>query len=637
MWDPENCNPCISISQNALKITQTENAFGHVLGLPSTPKITSDSKEKKFYFEIKINLIRGGIFIGIVNQKFNFKNCNLPSKEIGDFVGSWAMDSYSGSIGTEGKWKSYGKKLKKGDLIGVLLDLEQQTLSFTLNNQNLGVAFTNLVPEDIYFPAISLKFKLTSVTASFKPPFFFPLLSFQPFTFIPENELNEMQQLSLSTQLLNKQNSWIYSVPNEVIQKIFVFLPLKDLISVSKTCKLFNSLVSDPYMWKLVWNKLEIQKNQTGQSEKISHKNHFKKNKTKNAIYSKRNSSFLSSNIFDQNSQFNYREMCHTWFNWENGLYRDFDEYYVEGHVNCVVFDSTYLVTGIDEKIVLFNLIPSEEHEQIGELGSFVGHEASISCLDYNGSQIFSGSRDGDIKLWNIESGYPLASFSEHHHRVSCLQRSGNLAFSGSFDRTAILWDLQRGDQVSTFIGHTGYIYDLKYCTSDPSSKQYPNSFDYSNSILFTCGYDKTIRMWDVRTVQCVNTFRFHTDAINSLEIFNNCLFSASSDRSVRVCDLRNVILDTPSELLAKMTGPVQKIQIQDQRMLTSTAEGIITIWDPKTRVQKYSINGGNFCTFSFGQSALRLGRKKKIRIYDFSGNTYEDNYSNKRRFFLRN
>lgn len=44
-----------------------------------------------------------------------------------------------------------------GSVIGVLLDLDNGTLKFYINDQPHGpIAFSNLTPGDIYYPAVSL-------------------------------------------------------------------------------------------------------------------------------------------------------------------------------------------------------------------------------------------------------------------------------------------------------------------------------------------------------------------------------------------------------------------------------------------------------------------------------------------------
>ena len=51
------------------------------------------------------------------------------------------------------KVKVYGERFGQGDVIGVKLDLDKGTLSFSRNNEDLGVAFTGLTGE--LYPAVA--------------------------------------------------------------------------------------------------------------------------------------------------------------------------------------------------------------------------------------------------------------------------------------------------------------------------------------------------------------------------------------------------------------------------------------------------------------------------------------------------
>ncbi|KAG7226614.1 hypothetical protein INR49_001784 [Caranx melampygus] len=89
------------------------------------------------------------------------------------FKGKWAYeegvgdtpDSYAYDGNRVRKWNvtttNYGKSWAAGDIVSCLIDLDEGTITFCLNGQSLGTAFTNIKtgPGVAYFPAISLSFK----------------------------------------------------------------------------------------------------------------------------------------------------------------------------------------------------------------------------------------------------------------------------------------------------------------------------------------------------------------------------------------------------------------------------------------------------------------------------------------------
>ncbi|KPP72886.1 hypothetical protein Z043_108067, partial [Scleropages formosus] len=88
-------------------------------------------------------------------------DCRFNQEEgVGDTPDSYAYDG-----NRVRKWNvtttNYGKSWAAGDIVSCLIDLDEGTITFYLNGQSLGIAFSNIKmgPGIAYFPAISLSFK----------------------------------------------------------------------------------------------------------------------------------------------------------------------------------------------------------------------------------------------------------------------------------------------------------------------------------------------------------------------------------------------------------------------------------------------------------------------------------------------
>jgi hypothetical protein len=55
--------------------------------------------------------------------------------------------SNDGTLGHHGSFKNYGKTFKKGDIVGILLNLDMGTLEFLLNGEKLGLASSEVTGE----------------------------------------------------------------------------------------------------------------------------------------------------------------------------------------------------------------------------------------------------------------------------------------------------------------------------------------------------------------------------------------------------------------------------------------------------------------------------------------------------------
>lgn len=59
--------------------------------------------------------------------------------------------------GSNATGSAYGKRFKKEGILGVCLNMNKGTLSFALNGENMGVAFTDeKLKTGVYYPAVSL-------------------------------------------------------------------------------------------------------------------------------------------------------------------------------------------------------------------------------------------------------------------------------------------------------------------------------------------------------------------------------------------------------------------------------------------------------------------------------------------------
>ena len=66
------------------------------------------------------------------------------------------------------------------------------------------------------------------------------------------------------------------------------------------------------------------------------------------------------------------------------------------------------------------------------------GHTSTIRCLKVlDGRPIaVSGSRDSNLRVWDIEKGVLLHLLAGHQHSVRCIEIAGNKVVSGSYDCT---------------------------------------------------------------------------------------------------------------------------------------------------------------------------------------------------------
>ena len=94
-----------------------------------------DIKFGKSEWKIKIHSVPSHIKIGIIGT-------SKVSKTLNTFCDNASGYGYHSDGQKRNKnWSKYGKRLNEGDVLTIILDMDNATLSYKHNNQHLGVAF----------------------------------------------------------------------------------------------------------------------------------------------------------------------------------------------------------------------------------------------------------------------------------------------------------------------------------------------------------------------------------------------------------------------------------------------------------------------------------------------------------------
>jgi len=172
----------------------------------------------------------------------------------------------------------------------------------------------------------------------------------------------------------------------------------------------------------------------------------------------------------------------------------------------------------------------------------FVGHSKDVLSVAFSADnrQIVSGSRDRSIKLWNTlgECKYTIGAGGDEGHSewVSCVRFSPSqavpLIVSCGWDRLVKVWSLANCKLRNDLVGHTGYLNTV--CVSP------------DGSLCASGGKDGTAMLWDLNEGK-----RLYS--LDAGEIIHSLVFSpnrywlcAATDECVKIWDLESkIVVDT--------------------------------------------------------------------------------------------
>jgi len=100
-----------------------------------------------------------------------------------------------------------------------------------------------------------------------------------------------------------------------------------------------------------------------------------------------------------------------------------------------------------------------QHEEPLREPIIFRGHEDFvITCLQFDGKRIVSGSDDNSLKIWSVATGQCEQTLIGHNGGVWCSEMTDDLIVSGSTDRTIRVWDINTGMCQHVLYGHTSTV-----------------------------------------------------------------------------------------------------------------------------------------------------------------------------------
>jgi WD40 repeat protein/transcriptional regulator with XRE-family HTH domain len=174
------------------------------------------------------------------------------------------------------------------------------------------------------------------------------------------------------------------------------------------------------------------------------------------------------------------------------------------------------------------------------DLGKSVFTESfgSVLSLSFNpkGTLLATGDTRGEIHLWEVSAFKKMLSLKGHEGwiwsvsfspgRGASPEETGQMLASSSQDRTIKLWDTHTGQCLKTLQGGDYVTQSVEF---SPDGK-----------ILASGNRDATVRLWDVRTGECLKTLRGHTQNVWSIAFSPNgrTLASGSLDRTARLWDV---------------------------------------------------------------------------------------------------
>ena len=254
----------------------------------------------------------------------------------------------------------------------------------------------------------------------------------------------------------------------------------------------------------------------------------------------------------------------------------------------------------------LEHIFQGDERSRLGEKK---GHVGVVTCLAYDNNQIYSGSVDENIMVWDVPTKERIRVMSGHEGTVVCLAIDGPLLCSGGADTTIRLWDKLSGEQLRILQGHIESVLTI----------------EIGPDWLLTGSQDEEVRLWTLKwkskfTLEGNTAIRLIGHECPVTCVKYGTMEVISGDKKGRIF----IWLVSTGEILRKCyvhTGQVKTIQFDATHIVSGGADGNVCITDIGTGSVVQTLRGhvGSILNLAFDtQRIISIGRDNKLRYWQW-------------------
>lgn len=385
------------------------------------------------------------------------------------------------------------------------------------------------------------------------------------------------------------QRDFISLLPKELALYVLTFLEPRDLLRAAQTCHYWRILAEDNLLWREKCREAGLEDVQEVLGRRVA------------------TSSSSSSPPSPPTSipwKLAFMRQHYVEMNWRCKPIRE--PKVLRGHedhvITCLQFSGNRIVSGSDDNTLKVWSATSGRC-----LRTLVGHTGGVWSSQMAGSLVVSGSTDRTLRVWDADTGMCLHVLYGHTSTVRCMHLCGNKVVSGSRDATLRVWDLETGECLHVLVGHVAAVrcvqyngrlvvsgaYDYMVKVWDPRREECLHTLQGHTNRVYSLQFDgvhvvsgsldTSIRVWDVETGACRHQLMGHQSLTSGMELRNNILVSGNADSTVKVWD---ILTGQCLQTLAganKHQSAVTCLQFNSKFVVTSSDDGTVKLWDLRT------------------------------------------------------
>ncbi|KAG7313413.1 hypothetical protein JYU34_000534 [Plutella xylostella] len=238
--------------------------------------------------------------------------------------------------------------------------------------------------------------------------------------------------------------------------------------------------------------------------------------------------------------------------------------------ITCLQFYGNRILSGSDDTTLkVWSAITGKC------LRTLVGHSGGVWSSQMVGDLVISGSTDRTLRVWNAKTGQCLKVLAGHTSTVRCMHLFQNRVVSGSRDATLRVWSIPDGRCLRVLVGHLAAV----------------RCVQYDGKVVVSGAYDYFVKVWNPETGECLHTLAGHTNRVYSLQFDGVHVVSGSLDTSIRVWDVESGQL---KHTLIGHQSLTSGMELHSNILVSGNADSTVKVWDISTGNCLHTLSGPN-------------------------------------------
>jgi WD40 repeat protein len=281
-----------------------------------------------------------------------------------------------------------------------------------------------------------------------------------------------------------------------------------------------------------------------------------------------------------------------------------------------IMSDGKMAVSGSDDGTLrVWNIETGENLRTLQE------QSGSVDALAFmpNTKQVLAAVRDGSLKIWDLSTGNILHSWQTHHTRsinAIAITPNAQLAVSVSNDGTLRVWDLISRELIEILQEHTNWVQTVTIT---------PNG-----NYVISGGADNILQVWDLQSSAQPLTLRGHQHWVRAVIATPDSqkVISGSVDHTLKIWDLES------GEILHSLqghTGEVTSVAMVDQqRVISASNDCTLRVWNIETGTTLKILTGHtgavrHVAVTPDGRKAISAAIDNTLKVWDLDSAIEQD------------